>query len=71
MIDLVSLVADKNIEAALAELLGRRRGALGLRDLKHEITVHPRRDPGCYDDGPEMLRGLVGGRWTRGGYGGS
>lgn len=66
MTDLVCLVADKNIEAALAGLLDRRRESLGLRRLVHEITVHQRRDPGCYHGGPEMLRGLLGAQRTRG-----
>ncbi|MBW7905714.1 MAG: hypothetical protein LC135_00595 [Phycisphaerae bacterium] len=44
--DLIALVADKNIEAALRALLRRNR-ALGTRRIQAEIYVHPGRDPGC------------------------
>ncbi len=59
-VDLVCVVADKCIEAALAGLLEHRRPALGLRTIsfEFEIHVHPRRDSGCYYDGPDLLRNL-------------
>jgi hypothetical protein len=44
--DLIALVADKNMEAALGALLGRNQ-ALGTRQIQAEIYVHPGRDPGC------------------------
>ncbi len=64
--DLVLLVADKNMEAALGGLLGKRKKSLGLRDFSHEIHVHPRRDPGCYHDGADLLGGLIGDSTARG-----
>jgi len=44
--DLVVLVPDKCIEAAIGGLLSRPE-ALGIRPLRHDIFTHPERDPGC------------------------
>lgn len=57
MIDLVCLVADKSLEAAVDALLGRPE-ALGIRPITHETLVHPQRDPGCFHDGAALLRGF-------------
>lgn len=57
MIDLVCLAADKNIEAALAGIL-RRSSSLGIREVEHETIVHPHRDPGCFHQSGELLRGF-------------
>lgn len=54
--DLVWLVADKNMEAAARGLLGRP-AALAIRPLVCEIVVHPRRDPGCFHDARAILDG--------------
>lgn len=62
MKDLVCLAADKNIEAAVSGLLTRPE-ALGIRDVTHDVVVHPRRDPGCYHEAHVFLRSF------RGGYG--
>lgn len=56
MIDLVCLVADKNMEAVVASLLAKHR-ALGIRPLDHEVIVHPQHDPGCFRS-PEPLLSL-------------
>ena len=56
MMDLVCLVADKNMEAAISGLL-ERPAALGIRPIATEILVHPRRDPGCFHQAPELLNG--------------
>ncbi len=66
MIDLVCLVADKNIEAAVGGLLRRRQRSLGIRPVHLEIHVHPRRDPGCFHEGPTMLAGLIADHAARG-----
>jgi hypothetical protein len=58
MKDLVCLVADKSIEAAVDGML-QRPEALGIRSLSYETVVHPRRDPGCFHDAPELLSGYV------------
>jgi hypothetical protein len=55
MKDLLCLVADRNIEAALRGLFGRPQ-ALGIRALDFDIRVHPRRDPGCFREAHEFLR---------------
>ena len=56
-IDLLCLVADKNMEAAVSGLLSRPR-ALGIRPIAPELLIHPEHDPGCFHDGVEFLRGL-------------
>ncbi len=55
-LDLVWLVADKNMEAAAGGLL-RRHAALAIRPIKCETLVHPRRDPGCFHEAAAMLAG--------------
>jgi hypothetical protein len=57
--DLVCLVPDKNIQAALDALLSKRKPALGLASFTFEIHVHPRRDPGCFHNGPDFLGQLL------------
>nr|BAL53120.1 hypothetical conserved protein [uncultured Gammaproteobacteria bacterium] len=57
MSDLICLVADKNMEAAMVELL-KRPAALGIRQIAVEVVVHPRRDPGVFREGIEFLRPL-------------
>ena len=56
-VDLLCLVADKNMEAAVSGLLSRPR-ALGIRPIAPELLIHPEHDPGCFHDGVEFLRGL-------------
>ena len=58
MIDLVCLLADKSIEAAIDAVL-RRPEALGIRAISFETVVHPRRDPGCYHEAEELLGGFT------------
>jgi len=55
--DLVVLVADKNMEAAVQGLLGRC-SALHIRPIRWKIIVHPERDPGCLKRGHELLRSM-------------
>lgn len=52
---LVVLVADRDIEEALAELF-RRRESLGLGPFRFEIRRYPGRDAGCYTDAANYLR---------------
>jgi hypothetical protein len=56
--DLVALVADKNMEAAIQGLLARPQ-ALQVRPLTHHVHVHPYRDPGCCREGVDFLRPFV------------
>lgn len=57
MKDLVTLVADKNMEYALRGLL-ERATALEIRDITYDAFVHPRRDPGCLNEAHDFLRPL-------------
>jgi len=45
--DLICLVADRSIEAAIVGLLSRPK-AIGIRRVEYVIRPHPERDPGCY-----------------------
>lgn len=59
MMDLVCLVADKNMQAAVSEILDRPR-ALGIRSITKEVPVHQERDPGCCYDPMKVLRAYRG-----------
>jgi len=56
--DLVILVADKDMEAALKGLLSRTI-ALGCREIDYEPYVHIERDPGCLRNSHTFLRPMV------------
>ena len=56
-VDLLCLVADKNMEAAISGLLSQPT-RLGIGPVSHRTIVHPERDPGCFLRGPEFLRGF-------------
>jgi hypothetical protein len=58
VIDLVCLLADKSMEAAMDAVL-RRPEALGIRAIEFETVVHPRRDPGCFHEAGELLAGYT------------
>jgi hypothetical protein len=55
MNDLIVLVPDKNLEAAIKGILGRPE-SLGARQVGARILVHPARDSGCVGNGHEFLR---------------
>ncbi len=59
MNELIILVPDKNMEAALKGILSRHQ-SLGIRQVDHRIYVHPARDPGCLGQGHEFLRPFTG-----------
>ncbi|MDO8348914.1 MAG: hypothetical protein Q7T30_01670 [Planctomycetota bacterium] len=59
MIDLVCLVADKNMEAVTEAVLGRHQ-ALGIRPITSEIITHPGHDPGCFRDAASLVRLYAG-----------
>ena len=52
--DLVVLAADKNWTAALKGLFSRPQ-ALGIRQIRAETIPHPRKDPGCLNEGVAFL----------------
>jgi hypothetical protein len=55
-LDLVVLVADLDQEQTIRGLLDKRSKALGIRELKHSLLRHPRRDPGCFNEAPDVLQ---------------
>ncbi len=55
MKDLVCVVADKQIRAAIEGLL-QRPSALGIRRVEAEILLHPTHDSGCYANPADILR---------------
>lgn len=57
MKDLVTLVADKDMEHALQGLLSRPK-ALGIRGIEADIFIHPQHDPACARNGVMFLSSL-------------
>jgi hypothetical protein len=57
--DLVILVADKNMDDGLRRILARAK-ALGIRDIRSQVFVHVRRDPGCVRESGAFLRPFTG-----------
>lgn len=57
MKDLVALVADRDIEAAISKLL-RRHQALSIAEISVDVLRHPQRDPGCHKVGSSFLASL-------------
>lgn len=53
--DLVLLVPDNNVEAALRGILSRRE-SLQIRAIAYDAFVHPERDPGCLRKATGFLR---------------
>ena len=52
--DLICLVADRSIEAAVAGLLDRPE-ALAVRRIDYVVRPHPDKDPGCYRHADDFL----------------
>jgi hypothetical protein len=52
--DLIVLVADRNMEAAISGML-RRHASLGIRPVNPDIRRHPEKDCGCRTGGIEFL----------------
>jgi len=55
-IDLVMLVPGKNERETFEGLFSSRRKSLNIRNLRYEILVHPRRDPGCFHEASDILQ---------------
>lgn len=60
--DLVVLVPDKNMEAAVRQLLARPE-SLSTRGIAHDVFVHVERDPGCLLHAHDLLA-LYSNRYT-------
>lgn len=54
--DLVCLVADSDMKAAIDQLL-KRPESLGTRVFEYEVIPHPKHDPGCFKYSEEILNG--------------
>ncbi len=48
MKDLVVLVADRNMEAAVRTLIEKRHKSLGIRQVQEDVFVHQERDAGVF-----------------------
>jgi len=57
--DLLVLVADRDAELALRELL-KRPQALGIYSISFDFYRHPNRDSGCFSSAHEFLRAFAG-----------
>lgn len=55
-LDLVILVPGKDDREVLDGLLSTRQPSLGIRPVSFEILVHPRHDPGCFHEAPDVLQ---------------
>jgi hypothetical protein len=56
--DLIALVADRNMEAAVSGIMGRY-ASLGIRPVTFDIRRHPEKDCGCRLNGAEFLSPFV------------
>ena len=54
--DLVCIVADKDMKAAITQLF-RRSKNLGTRVFEYEVVTHPEHDPGCFHNSEKILNG--------------
>ncbi|MBI2194836.1 MAG: hypothetical protein HYU36_22880 [Planctomycetes bacterium] len=57
--DLLVLVSDRNMEAAVSGVLSRPK-AIGIRALVVDVRCHAERDAGCRVSGVDFLRTFVG-----------
>jgi len=59
VLDLVMLVPGKDERETFDALLSSRRESLGIRNIRYQILVHHRRDPGCFVEAPDVLQPYV------------
>lgn len=57
--DLVVLAPGKDERETFDALLSSRWKSLGIRQIRYQILVHPRRDSGCLREAPEVLEPFV------------
>jgi len=58
-LDLIVLVPGKDEKETIDALLTDRQKSLGIRKIAFEIKVHPRRDPGCRTEAPDILQPYI------------
>lgn len=64
-LDLIILVPGKDEQETLDALLSKRRNSLRIGTVRYEILVHPRRDPGCFSEAPDVLQPYINrARWA-------
>lgn len=54
--DLVILAAGKNESEVVRTVVERRHESLGIRPVRYSVLNHPRRDPGCLREAPQILK---------------
>lgn len=54
--DLVILAAGKNESEIVRTLVEQRHRSLGIRPIRCSVLNHPRRDPGCLRESPQILQ---------------
>ena len=59
-LDLVALVADKDIEQTLRGLLEKRQASLGIRVSRFQVFVHTRHDPAMLRESVAILASVLG-----------
>lgn len=59
LVDLLVLVADKQIKASIETLLEVRGDDLGIRRMRSWVVRHPRSDPGCRADSVRVARRYI------------
>jgi len=59
LVDLAVLVPGKDEEATIGTLLSQRQASLQIREIEYRTLVHPRRDPGCLGEAPQLLETFV------------
>ena len=55
-LDLVVLLPGNDERETFDALLSKRSYSLAVRPIVYRLVVHPRRDPGCYHEAPEVLQ---------------
>lgn len=59
-LDLVMLVPGKDERETFDTLLSSRMESMNIQRIRYEILVHPRRDPGCFHEAPDILQTYQG-----------
>jgi len=57
--DLIILVPGHDDREAIDGLLEYRCESIGISPIRHKFIVHPRRDPGCFNEAAEMLQPYI------------
>ncbi|UCF91541.1 MAG: hypothetical protein JSW39_25260 [Desulfobacterales bacterium] len=58
-LDLIALVPGKDERETIDGLLSKRGNSLRIPEIRYQILVHPRRDPGCFHEAQDILQTFV------------